>query len=122
MCLQKARVVFPPYPLLTTHQPLFSFRSPLVTRHSPLPLYFHQLAASSLLFALFFVPASFVFSRLQPLLPKCRGWGIPTPSPPQPSRPLPLCVILCSRGPIEGTAPQAPLESTLAKLYQNKQL
>jgi hypothetical protein len=88
MCIRKGCVVFPRYPLLTTHQPLFSalyfhtvtnpfsrnpFRftsiqnpggggfcavsrhSPLVTRHSftqsvvcegPLPLSFHQLAAS----------------------------------------------------------------------------
>src|SRR6266446_8622509 len=56
------------------------------------------------LFVLFFRLPSFVFKRLQPLLPKHRGWGIPTPPLRQPSRTLRLCVILFPKGSTGGTA------------------
>src|SRR5260370_21224117 len=39
-----------------------------------------SFAASCLLFALFFVLASFVFISLQPLFAEYRGWGIPNAS------------------------------------------
>lgn len=49
-----------------------------VTRHSPLPFYFQQVAASFALLALFFALPLFVFNRLQPLFAKCRGMGTPS--------------------------------------------
>ena len=41
--------------------------------HESQVTHFLQLAASLSLFALFFRRAPFIFNRLQPLLPKCRG-------------------------------------------------
>ena len=52
----------------------------LATRHSPLPLYFHQLADSLTLFGLFFESSQFVFSNLRTLFAKHRG-GYPRAQP-----------------------------------------
>jgi hypothetical protein len=48
-----------------------------VTRHSPLPFYFQQVAASFALLALFFALPLFVFNRLQLLFAKYPGYGYP---------------------------------------------
>ena len=52
----------------------------LATRHSPLPLYFHQLADSLTLFGLFFESSQFVFSNLRTLFAKTPGWGTAAPN------------------------------------------
>ena len=96
------------------------------------------LTDSFSLLALFFALASFVFSSLQTLFAKRRGvWGTSA----KPPRPLRLSVILCpcfcrpprrsgagicvslgTRHSSLATFLHLPLESTLAKVYQNKGL
>jgi hypothetical protein len=87
------------------------------------------------LLALFFARASFVFNSLQTLFAKCRGWvGLSHPGRLYGARGVaylrdvsvpvaPRClgsVLLHSR--VDPCALYLSLESTLAKVYQNKQL
>src|SRR6267154_2998156 len=67
-----SQIASPPFPV----QP-FPLADHLPSRAAIIRLTLYSSYCCSL-FALFFRPLFFVFSHLQPLLPKRGGWGIPT--------------------------------------------